>query len=174
MLMNFSQNKVLAERKITFESIVASDSPSVMKMMRDDYGLLFKFVLAVVTDYLNYAYPQMINVSNTFSADLIESRPTWKAEDFINLFKYFRQNPTESYGQMTPEKLMLRVNEYEEKRAEAMEEFHQRRKSEAISGGAERRTPDELEKANMKGDIERAKGTWKNWEKQDHKTFFEK
>lgn len=124
LLTSFSQNKVLAERAITFDSIVGSSSPSVMKMRNDDYGLLLKFVIMVLTDYLNYAHPHMIGAVNTLASDLIESCPEWKGEDFINLCKYFRQNPNETYGQMTPEKFMLRLCEYREHRAQALEQHH--------------------------------------------------
>lgn len=122
--MSFLENKVLLEREISFPSIVASKEPSVLAMKKANYKELFAFVLIVVTDYCDKFQPQLSGLKNELAADLIETRDTWKLDDFINCFKWFRQNPTDSNLNMNYERMMNRVNEYEEHRARALEEYH--------------------------------------------------
>lgn len=98
--------------------------------------MLFKFALAVITDYLNYSYPHMVNAANRLTSDLIDKNPSWKAEDFINLCKFFRQNPTETYGQMTPEKFMLKLVEYEEQRTQAFEQHYRENRGKQIEANS--------------------------------------
>lgn len=70
-----------------------------------------------------------------FANDLIETRPTWKAMDFPNMFKFFRQRQDieglKVFGNtITGQKLMEMVAVYEDQRAAEMEKY-QREKSQS-------------------------------------------
>lgn len=127
---NFCGNKVLLERSITFESIVQSKEPSVRIMRQENYKELFAFVLIVVTDYFDKFQPQLSNLKNEFAADLIENRDNWRADDFINMFKFFRTNPADSNLNMNYERMMKRVADYESKLAQAFVQYHASKKGE--------------------------------------------
>lgn len=88
-------------------------------------------MLIIVTEYCNKFQPQLSALKNEIAADLIETRDTWKAEDFVNFFKYIRLNRNEEmkqFGQMTFDKFMDLLPIYENARAEALEQFHAKKK----------------------------------------------
>lgn len=135
--MSFSENPVLAERSISFQSIVESKDASVMSLAKENYEMIFKLFLAVLTDYFNFCHPVLIPSANRIAADLIETRPTWRAADVINLCKFFRQRQDieelKVYGQITPEKFIANVSVYETHRAMALEQHHAKSKGETTN-----------------------------------------
>lgn len=122
---SFSKNPVLAEREVSFPAIVRSNESSVMKLAKDNYEFIFKFVVLVLTDYFSFSHPSLLGAAQRLAADLIETRPTWKAADFVNLCKFFRQNPNliKTQASMTPELFISNVSVYEEHRAIEFENF---------------------------------------------------
>lgn len=176
--MSFSNNPVLAERKVDFPAIIRSNEPTVFVMMRENYELIFKFVIVVMTDYFNYAHPNMLPMVNRLASDLIETRQTWMAADFINLFKFLRQRQDipemKLYGALTPDKFMQMVCIYEEHRAQERERWEAEKKSEHLFP-SERQGKDDFETFRIGKEIERAKSGWKQPQKvvPDEK-YFEK
>lgn len=132
LLMNFSENKVLLERELSFDAIVKSEGSSVLAMRQNSYTDLFKFVCVIVTDWATKFHPNLTGLTNEIAADLIETRDTWKAEDFIHFFKFIRQRQDlpemKVYGQMSYEKLIAMLTIYEETRADALVKLHASRK----------------------------------------------
>lgn len=133
------------EREIDFPRIVRSNEPSVLKLKQESFETLLGFVTMCVKNYLEYSFPSQVGIAAMFANDLIETRPTWKAADFVNLFKFFRQrmdtisavnsDPNcvikkpdnenlKVFGNtITPQKLMEMVAVYEEHRAVEFEKF---------------------------------------------------
>lgn len=113
-----------------------------MTLAKNNYELIFKLSLAVITDYFNVAHPNMLPTANRIAADLIETRPSWKAADFINLCKFLRQRQDiqelKVYGQITFEKFVSNIAVYEDYRAQEMEAYHAKKKGEHNNSVSER------------------------------------
>lgn len=112
----------MLERKIDFMSILTGGETSLHLLRKDKYEEVFAFALMCARNYLEYAYPNQVNLAAQFALDLIETRPTWKLADVVNLFKTFRQRQDleglKVMGNtMTGQKLMEMVGVYEELRA---------------------------------------------------------
>lgn len=136
-------------------------------------------MLLVVTDYIDKFQPHLTNYKNEIAADLIEMREAWKSEDFVNFFKFARQyktDETKQYGKMTFDSLMELVAVYEDKRAEALEDFHRKQKGQ-YNGQGERVNSDTSLKSLMAKESEsvRVKNQNKKIEVGDvSETFFRK
>lgn len=125
----------MLERQIDFPSIVASKEDSVMKLRTDNYELLVNFAVMCAKSFLEICYPNQVHIAPVIASDLIETRPTWRAADFINLFKFLRQRQDLEElrvmgNQITVPKLMEMVAVYEDHRAMALEQHHAGKKGE--------------------------------------------
>lgn len=127
------QEILQAERQIDFMDILQSKEASVMKLRKENYDDLYDFAVDCAGNFLKLCYPNQIGLAPVIASDLIETRPTWKALDFINLFKFFRQRQDleglRVFGnQITIPKLMEMVSVYEQHRAQAIEDLHNQEK----------------------------------------------
>lgn len=123
------------EKDLNVSQIIQSQAESVLTLSKNNYVELFKFTQVMVKNYLAYCFPNQVNISAQFAADLIESRPSWKAADFINVFKFFRQRQDLEGlrvmgNSITPQRLMEMVAVYEDHRAQEMELYQAKKKGE--------------------------------------------
>lgn len=123
------------ERQIDFCSIIESETPSVLFLKQQDYDSLYDFVTACATNFLKLCYPNQVQIAPVIASDLIETRPTWRAADFPNLFKFFRQRQDIEGlrvmgNQITIPKIMEMVVIYEEHRAAEVERQRAKQKGE--------------------------------------------
>lgn len=182
------------ERQISLPAIVRSAEPSVMKLRNENYGQVLSFAVMCVKNYLEYCFPNNVNIAAQFAADLIDSRPTWKMADFVMCFKWLRQNPQPVFGnQITPQRLLEIIVAYEEQRANAMEQAHYERKGQqatenkvlnplaeklALKMRANGHVPTGDIKLGKEMDAQRTKSEREGYgnnviPKQNHKDFFE-
>lgn len=105
-----------------------------MKLAKENYETLFKFVVLVLSDYFSFSHPHLQGAVNRIASDLIETRPTWKAADFIYLCKFLRQRQDiqdlKTYGLLTPEKFYAMVTVYEDHRAQEFETYQREKQGE--------------------------------------------
>ena len=128
------------ERQVDFASILQSGEASLMKLKKDNYDALYDFAVECAGQYLKICYPNQLGLAPVIASDLIETRPSWKAADMINLFKFARQRQdikeiselSTQGNQMTVPKFMSIVAVYEENRAQAMEHLHNSQKGERV------------------------------------------
>ncbi len=121
------------ERKINLPEIIRSSEPSVLKLRQENFNELLLYVTACVKNYLDYCFPNQSGIATQFANDLIDTRPTWKAADFISLFKFFRQNAhlegLKVFGNtITGSRLMEMVAVYEEHRAGELQKMHEEKR----------------------------------------------
>lgn len=115
----------MLERAISVPDIVRSTEPSVMKLRKDNYGQVLSFAVMCIKNYLEYSYPNNVNISAQFASDLIDSRPYWKLADFVMCFKWLRQNPQPVFGNsITPQRLLEIIAAYEDTRAQEHEKAY--------------------------------------------------
>ncbi len=118
------------ERAINLPDIIRSSEPSVIKLRADNYGSLFDYAVTCATNYLSVCYPNQLGLAPVIASDLIDTRWSWKAADFINLFKFLRQRQDieelRVFGnQLTMPKFMELVSVYENYRAMEFEKAKQ-------------------------------------------------
>lgn len=109
-------------------SILESKEPSVMLLAKENYEQLFNHVVTVATNYFQICHPSLLHLAPVIASDLIRNNPSWRAADFINMFRFFRTSPTDTNLNMTYERLINRVTEYELSRTEALEVHHAKNK----------------------------------------------
>ena len=115
----------MLERTISIPDIVISSEPSVMKLRKEKYEHLLSFAVMCVKNYLEYCYPNNVNISAQFASDLIDDRPTWKLADFVMCFKWLRQNPQPVFGNtITPQRLLEIISAYEDAKAQEREKAY--------------------------------------------------
>lgn len=121
------------EKRLDFPAIVESTEPSVMSLRKQDYDTLFNYATSCALNFLSMCYPNQLPLAPVMASDLIETRPIWKAADFINLFKFLRQRQDLKElnvmgNTLTIPKFMEMVAVYEEHRSAALEQLHQKKK----------------------------------------------
>lgn len=160
MLASNLQEIQAFERKVDFVAILQSGEPSLMMLKKEEPEKLFDFCALCATNYLSTCFPNQIGLAPVIASDLIETRPTWKALDLVNLFKFVRQRQdiaeiselSTQGNQMTVPKFMAMVAVYEAHRSEAMEQFHAKHKGDLAeeNKSLEKLAPKILEKFTSK------------------------
>lgn len=133
-LLKLQPQEVLsAERQVDLPAIVRSSEPSLYKLSLDNHTALLAFATMCVRQYLEHCFPAQTGIATMFASDLITTRPTWKAADFINIFRFFRQRQDldglKVFGNtITHSKLMEMVTIYELERAKEKERYEDEKK----------------------------------------------
>lgn len=160
------------ESEVTTSGIVATlnDEKSVRKLIIDDYQTIFNFTLACTVRFLEYVFPNQVGLAAQLTADLLAKKEAWKAADFINLYKWIRQNGEQldlMGNQLNAIKFFEIVEKYEDHRCQALEDLHNKRKGIGQGTGRTHETTP-FEKLQIKNVLKPVVGG------KSDQTFFEK